>query len=63
MSFEYSESEFLDAENDFGGRCLACGAEAYGVEPDACNYACEECGEDQVFGLMELMIRGDVDFT
>lgn len=36
--------------------CLACGADADGVEPDARNYDCESCGEHQVFGIEEIVI-------
>ena len=39
------------------GFCLACGAEAYGVEPDARKYECESCGERKVYGAEELLIR------
>lgn len=39
------------------GFCLACGADAYSVEPDACNYECEECGEKQVFGAEECLVQ------
>ena len=38
------------------GFCLACGAEAYGVEPDARKYECEECGEPKVYGAEELVL-------
>jgi hypothetical protein len=38
------------------GFCLACGAEAYGVEPDARGYRCEECGEPRVFGAEEILL-------
>lgn len=41
---------------DDPGICLACGAEAEGVEPDACNYACEACGEAQVLGCEEAVL-------
>lgn len=41
--------------DDHLGFCLACGAEAYGVEPDARNYECEECEEKEVFGAAELL--------
>ncbi len=41
---------------DDPGFCLACGAEAYGVEPDAHNYRCESCGQRQVFGVEELIL-------
>ena len=37
------------------GFCTACGAQADGVEPDACSYRCEECGEDAVFGAEEVI--------
>lgn len=41
---------------DDPGFCLACGAEASGVEPDARRYECEACGERQVYGVEELLI-------
>lgn len=41
---------------DNPGFCLACGCEVEGVEPDACNYECEACGEAEVFGAEELML-------
>lgn len=40
------------------GFCVACGAEAQGVEPDARRFECEECGERRVYGLEELAIMG-----
>lgn len=43
---------------DYRGFCIACGEEAYGVEPDASHYECEECGEFEVFGAPELLIMG-----
>lgn len=50
--------EILEAaENDeYVGFCLACGEQAFGVEPDACKYTCECCGEDQVYGAEELIL-------
>jgi predicted RNA-binding Zn-ribbon protein involved in translation (DUF1610 family) len=38
------------------GFCLACGAEAYGVEPDARKYECEECGKAKVYGAEEILL-------
>lgn len=38
------------------GFCLACGDEAYGVEPDARKYECESCGKDKVYGAEELLL-------
>lgn len=43
---------------DGEGFCLACGAEAHGVEPDARNYECEACGQSHVFGAEEILISG-----
>lgn len=42
-------------EDDNLGFCLACGEEAYGVEPDARKYECESCGEAKVYGAQELL--------
>ena len=41
--------------DEYIGFCVACGAEAYGVEPDARGYTCEECGARAVYGAEELM--------
>jgi hypothetical protein len=41
--------------DDCEGICTACGEDAYGVEPDARNYACECCGARKVFGAEELL--------
>jgi len=42
------------------GFCLACGSDAYGCEPDAREYECEECGAGLVYGAEEvLMMMGD----
>ena len=38
------------------GLCVACGAEASGVEPDARNYRCEVCRANWVYGAEELLI-------
>jgi len=56
--FHMSEEEYLVARNEDGGRCIACGAEAYGCEPDAREYPCGECDENHVYGIEELMLMG-----
>jgi len=48
-------------EDDNLGFCLACGEEAYGVEPDARKYECEGCGERKVYGAQELLIMGGLE--
>ena len=48
------------AADDSIGFCTVCGAEAYGVEPDACRYECEACGELAVYGAEELLMMSMV---
>jgi hypothetical protein len=38
------------------GFCLSCGADQYGVEPDARGYECEECGKERVYGAEEILL-------
>lgn len=38
------------------GICLACGAEADGIEPDARQYTCEPCGQPAVYGAEEILL-------
>lgn len=40
------------------GFCIACGYERDSCEPDARNYHCDECKEDQVFGAQEIIMMG-----
>ena len=46
--------EAVQADDNLGF-CLACGAEAYEVEPDARRYKCEACGKPKVYGAQELL--------
>lgn len=50
--------QFQDAQDDYIGFCINCGAERDCCEPDARNYECEDCGENQVFGAEELLMMG-----
>lgn len=43
--------------DDCRGFCLACGAEAYGCEPDARHYLCESCGAHSVYGAEEILLH------
>lgn len=45
------------------GLCIACGEMAYGVEPDACGYECEDCGKCKVYGLEELVMMGMIELV
>jgi hypothetical protein len=58
-----SEAEYLDLSENYGGFCLECRQETFGVEPDARRYACESCGARAVYGAPELLIRGLIEFT
>ena len=49
-----TESEMFGLENP--GFCIACGSEQGGCEPDAREYACENCGERKVYGASELLL-------
>ena len=46
----------VEADDNLGF-CIACGAEAYSVEPDARKYECEECGKRAVYGAEELLFH------
>ena len=41
---------------EYAGFCLACGAQADGVEPDARKYECSECGAHKVYGAEEILL-------
>ena len=41
---------------DDPGFCLACGADAEGVEPDAERYECQACGEAKVYGAEQILL-------
>lgn len=63
--FTITEEEYhrlRDEEN--GGICLACGAiHDSGVEPDAENYKCEQCGQHEVAGIEQALILGRIDIA
>ena len=46
----------VEADDNLGF-CLACGAEAFNVEPDARRYVCESCGAPRVYGAEELLLH------
>jgi hypothetical protein len=53
-----TESDLIDGTM---GACIACGSDAWGVEPDARGYECECCGAMKVYGLEELLIMGMIE--
>jgi hypothetical protein len=56
--FKMSESAYASMLEEFGGFCISCREEVSGVEPDARNYGCENCGKPRVFGVEELLVMG-----
>ncbi len=58
MASKLTMAQVLEAveADDCRGFCLACGAEAYNVEPDARKRTCETCGRPHVYGAEELLL-------
>lgn len=56
---ECTIDEFHEHAEACDGVCLACGAWTVGgVEPDARNYTCEECGKRGVHGTEFALLLG-----
>ena len=54
-----SESEFTENRECYNGICRKCRSiKDGGVEPDAENYRCEECGENAVMGIENALLTG-----
>ena len=60
---QITEAEYVELNENYGGFCIECRDEAYGVEPDARRYPCESCGAPAVYGVEELLIRGLIEFA
>lgn len=60
LTLHLSTSQYSAMEDDNTGVCLACHEEASGVEPDAEDYECENCGEHRVTGMMNLLLGGHI---
>lgn len=59
-----SVDQYTELCGSYGGFCLACESEvSSSIEPDARNYKCDECGANQVFGIEELLLMGEIDFS
>lgn len=57
-----TEAEFNALMSEYGGVCLQCGYCQYGgVEPDAEEYECEECGAHAVMGAELAVVSGAVE--
>ena len=54
ITFSRLEEAILNGEDL--GLCIHCGAGTDGVEPDAEQYACDECGRAGVYGAEQLVL-------
>ena len=56
---QLSLNQIVDAIQavEYIGFCVKCGYEAYGIEPDARGYECDECGESSIYGAEELLVQ------
>jgi hypothetical protein len=60
IGFAMSEADFKNRDDQYVGLCLKCGHERSCCEPDAREYDCEECDENQVYGMQELLVMGKI---
>lgn len=58
--FKMTATDYWYGDENSEGRCSNCGEKVYGVEPDASEYKCDTCGENAVYGLEQLMFRGQI---
>ena len=56
-----TEDEYKNKENYSIGYCLSCRVEHDSVEPDAENYKCEQCNENKVMGMQNMLIIGLIE--
>lgn len=55
-----TEAKYEELCDEDGGFCTYCECVTYGVEPDAREYVCDNCGAAKVYGIEELLIMGEV---
>ena len=63
MKYAFSKEEYLSLRFRYIGICLTCGEKRNGIEPDARQYECKECGEKQVYGIEEALLDGVIEIT
>ena len=57
-------SEYSKFRGDYIGFCIACDCFTNdGVEPDATEYECENCGEHAVCGAEHALLEGLIDIS
>ena len=64
MRIKISETTYQDLREDYSGICIKCLTVRHGdTEPDAQNYPCDNCGENKVQGIEDLLIMGLIEFV
>lgn len=59
-----TEDEYFVAMEEYWGICLNCEhIQEGGVEPDARNYPCENCDQNQIFGFEEALLMGKLEIA
>jgi hypothetical protein len=61
---EITLAQYDHHRGEYDGFCLACQTitNLGGVEPDATNYECDECGEKQVVGMDLALVMDQFEF-
>lgn len=60
---QLTEAEFRWLTDDNMGLCRNCGEPRECCEPDAENYECEYCEQNEVFGVEQLLLRGELEIV
>jgi hypothetical protein len=58
-----TEEQFNAGREANAGFCTGCGAERGECEPDADGYPCEECGDDKVQGIENLLVMAEIEIV
>lgn len=62
--FKMTQTQYELDREEYNGLCLACGETKFGdTEPDAENYACDDCGKPFVFGIENALVMGLIEFV
>ena len=61
---EMTEDEYKEHQEGYDGICLNCASFRYGdTEPDAEEYHCEFCESDEVQGIENALISGNIEIV
>ena len=64
LEFKMSIEDYQSGVEESNGVCLSCGSIKFGgCEPDAEDYACDECDSNAVMGFEFALIGGHIVIT